>query len=128
MLCEKGHLLDIKTTYIIAILKDFVAKHSENNENPKDLNLKQKIMDRKYTISRNISVEDVTNYWTRFREIFSQKDEDLWDVLLIGLNKYINILKERQKIDADIEKLKQQNAELNHLLLTYNSTSGDSKK
>jgi hypothetical protein len=44
------------------------------------------------TVSRIISMEDVTTFWKRFREIFSPQQEKLWDGLLTGLQRYHRVL------------------------------------
>jgi hypothetical protein len=43
-------------------------------------------------LCRLISTQDVTTFWTKFREIFSPQREKLWDGLLIGLQRYHRIL------------------------------------
>lgn len=113
--CQKGHLYDIKTSHVICVIKAFVTRHSSANANSP-----QQATTIKSTISRMMSVEDVTQYWTQYQQVFSQQDEFIWDALIIGLNKYFNILKQRFKLTTDVQHLKQRNCELNYLLQTYN--------
>lgn len=87
------------------------------------LTFKEKLTQAKSTISRNISTEDVTKFWARYREIFNEKRERLWDALLVGLNKYHEILKERHKLNTETESLRKQNLELQRLLEAYKKVS-----
>lgn len=118
-----GHVLEIHVKYIIRGLTEFLEKyHSiKKDESPRDF--KEKLIERKFTISRNILAEDVMKFWNKYREIFNEEKETLWDALLIGLNKYHNILKERHKLNDETELLRRQNAELHRLLKTYKKAS-----
>jgi hypothetical protein len=55
-------------------------------------NLTSNLSVKRSTVSRLLSTQDVTAFWTRFREIFSPQEEKLWDGLLIGLQMYHRIL------------------------------------
>lgn len=44
------------------------------------------------TVSRLVSREDVDKYWARFRDIFPEQEEAVWDALYRGLTKYYSIL------------------------------------
>ncbi|KAK0180141.1 hypothetical protein PV327_005813 [Microctonus hyperodae] len=115
--CSKGHLLEIESTNIIKALREFVKNHNEVNDDDTD-SQSNKQFHNKITLSRSISEKDMIEYWQRYRDIFSPEKEKLWDALTIGLNKYHEILKERQKLITDSESLRQQNSELKRLLET----------
>lgn len=117
--CSKGHLLEIESTNVIKALREFVKNHNEVNDDDSLMDLQSnKQYHNKITLSRSISEKDMIEYWQRYRDIFSPEKEKLWDALMIGLNKYHEILKERQKLIQDSESLRQQNSELRRLLET----------
>lgn len=113
--CEQGHVLKIQTTYVTKAMKEVVTKYSAADEKEM-VSFEEKLNNKRFTISRNLSVDDVKNYWLSYREIFGEKKEKLWDAILVGLNKYYEVLKERHKLCTDISNLKKQNAELQKLL------------
>ncbi|XP_033227866.1 dynein regulatory complex protein 1 isoform X2 [Belonocnema kinseyi] len=119
LLCEEGHLFEIRVTHVIKALKEFVEKFHSVKQGEDLLTFKEKLTQAKSTISRNISIEDVTKFWARYREIVNEKRERLWAALLVGLNKYHEILKERRKLNTETESLRRQNAELQRLLEAY---------
>ncbi|KAH0533709.1 dynein regulatory complex protein 1 [Cotesia glomerata] len=115
--CDKGHLLDIKSTNVIKALREFVEKYNKVTHVLSDNSKEEKVLaDNKIVLSRCISEKDIIEYWRRYREIFDDKKEKLWDAMIIGLQKYHDILKERHKLMGDIEGIQRQNAELRRLL------------
>lgn len=48
---------------------------------------------KRSTVSRLILGDEVKIFWERFKVIFSPNREALWDGLMIGLQKYHEILK-----------------------------------
>ncbi|XP_032669249.1 dynein regulatory complex protein 1 isoform X2 [Odontomachus brunneus] len=117
LLCDRGHLLEIETTFVIKALQELLERYHFVKEIPQTF--QEKLTAKKAIISRNMSIEDVTNFWKRYSEIFSVKKERLWDGLLVGLKKYHEILKERHQLNIETESLRRQNAELRRLLKTY---------
>lgn len=117
--CDSGHILQIQVTHVIRALTEFLEKYHSIQKGESSPDFKEKLINQKFTISRNIQTEDVTKFWGRYREIFNEEKETLWDALLIGLNKYHDILKERHKLNEETESLRQQNSELHRLLKTY---------
>lgn len=123
VVCDEGHVFQIHVTHVIRALTEFLEKyHSvKKGESPRDF--KEKLIERKFTISRNISRDDITKFWGKYREIFNEEKVTLWNALLIGLNKYHDILKERHKLNEETESLRRQNSELHRLLKTYKKVS-----
>ncbi|XP_063984199.1 dynein regulatory complex protein 1 isoform X2 [Diachasmimorpha longicaudata] len=115
--CSEGHLLQIHSENVIKALREFVEKYHEA-QRAEDL-WKDGKLSQSVTLSRSITEQDMTNYWGKYREIFSGNKEKLWDALLIGLHKYHETLKERQKLRHETDSLRQQNDELRRLLETY---------
>lgn len=79
----------------------------------------KKIIKEKVTVSRNITDNDIIDFWERYRNIFSKDKERLWDNLLVGLKKYYEVLKERHQLNAETQSLQKQNAEMRRLLSNY---------
>lgn len=119
LLCDKGHLLEIETTFVTRALREFIERYHFVKWKEIPQIFQEKLIEKKAIASRNITIQDITDFWKRYGEIFSAKKERLWDSLLVGFKKYHVILKERHRLNADIESLRRQNAELRRLLKTY---------
>lgn len=117
LLCDKGHLLEIETSFVIRALQELLERYQFVKEVPQTF--QEKLIAKKAIVSRNMTIEDVTNFWKRYSEIFPVKKERLWDGVLVGLKKYHEILKERHQLNIETESLRRQNAELRRLLKTY---------
>ncbi|KAG5313008.1 DRC1 protein, partial [Pseudoatta argentina] len=119
LLCDKGHLLEIEATFVSRALREFVERYHFVKWKEMPETLQEKLTEKKTFVSRNMTVQDITDFWDRYNEIFPAKKERLWDGLLIGLNKYHEILKERHNLNIEVKSLRKQNAELRRLLKTY---------
>ncbi|CAH8294195.1 unnamed protein product, partial [Schistosoma turkestanicum] len=53
------------------------------------------------------------------QNIVTEEWEEIWDNLIVALDKYRKILKHRAKLIQDTDGLRKQNAELRHLLQQY---------
>lgn len=71
------------------------------------------------TVSRLISPHDVEQFWSRFDKVFTPEKEKVWQSLEYGLTQYLKVLKEREELDNECEFLRNQNAELKHLLQKF---------
>ena len=111
--CDRGHLLTVETEIVSNALKDFVERYELVK---KEASPDKKIIKDKVTISRNITDNDIIDFWERYRNIFSKDKERLWDNLLVGLKKYYEVLKERHQLNAETQSLRKQNAEMRRLL------------
>ncbi|XP_076386517.1 dynein regulatory complex protein 1 isoform X2 [Megachile rotundata] len=120
LVCDKGHLLVIETEFVSNALKDFVERY-EFVKNVEDSTDNKKEFKEKVTVSRNITEDDITEFWERYRNIFSEDRERLWDNLIVGLKKYYEILKDRHQLNIETEALRKQNAELRRLLNKYST-------
>ncbi|XP_020710437.2 dynein regulatory complex protein 1 [Athalia rosae] len=119
VVCEKGHALFIESAYVTRAFREFITKYHAAQHDEIPMTFKEKLNYQELTVSRNLAVEDVTEFWKRYREIFSTKKEKLWDGLLIGLRKYHEVLKERHKLNTETSNLQRQNSELRRLLQIY---------
>ncbi|CAK9823003.1 Dynein regulatory complex protein 1 [Anthophora retusa] len=113
LVCDEGHLLAIETKFVSKSLKEFVERYEfvKKEEELSHVN-KKEIM----TVSRSITEKDITEFWQRYQNIFSEDKQRLWENLLVGLKKYHKILKERHQLNIETESLRKQNAEMRRLL------------
>lgn len=119
LLCDKGHLLEIETTFVTRAVREFVERYHFVKLAETPQTFQEKLIQKKSVVSRSITTEEVTNFWKRYNEIFPAKKERLWDGLLVGLKKYHEVLKERHHLNVETESLRRQNTELRRLLKTY---------
>lgn len=73
----------------------------------------------KSTVSRLLAPNDVQKFWKRFENIFTPEKEKVWQSLEYGLSQYLKVLKEREELDNECEFLRNQNAELKHLMQKF---------
>lgn len=73
----------------------------------------------KSTISRLLATHDIENFWQQFNAAFTPEKEKVWQGLEYGLSQYLKVLKEREELDSECEFLRNQNAELKHLLQKF---------
>lgn len=78
-----------------------------------------RLSNKRDTISRLISPADIEAYWSRYLEVFSPMRLKTWNGLYHGMQKYHAILKDRQKVNEDVMKLRKQNVELKQILESY---------
>lgn len=116
--CDKGHVLEIQAAHVTKAMKEVVTK-CNLIEQKEMISFEERLKEKKYTISRNLTAEDVTNYWSNYRKIFGAEKQKLWDAILIGLSKYYDVLKERHSLCTEIDDLKLRNSELERLLETH---------
>ncbi|XP_058806553.1 dynein regulatory complex protein 1 [Phymastichus coffea] len=118
--CSKGHVLEIQAACVTKALKEMITKCNSDKGN-KILSFEERLKETKCTISRNLSLTDVKDYWSNYRDIFTVQKEQLWNAVLIGLNKYHEALKNRHNLWNEKNALKKQNLELQRLLETHTS-------
>ncbi|XP_014206899.1 dynein regulatory complex protein 1 [Copidosoma floridanum] len=122
--CDRGHVLDVHAAHVTKALKEVVKKLSIA-EQKETLSLEERVKEKKYTISRNVSPEDVNYFWSCYQDIFGPHKEKLWDAILVGLNKYYEVLRERHKLCNEIDSLEKHNSELQRLLESHTKSIDD---
>jgi dynein regulatry complex protein 1 len=121
--CDHTHELLVEPTSVLKALRDFTKARSQEQK-PNEKTYGELVDNRlasasKPTLSRMLSTDDVELYWSRFNEIFTPHNEKLWTAMEHGLTQYLDVLKQREKLDNECEFLRQQNTELNRLLEKY---------
>ncbi|KAJ1522331.1 hypothetical protein ONE63_002626 [Megalurothrips usitatus] len=117
-ICCDYHPLEIDPVYVLQALRNFISNFQQNKLG----NLKSiafLLSQKRNTLSRLLSVEDVTKFWSRYQKAFPKQRERLWEGFLIALNKYHSILSERYKLTNEAKALARQNDELRRLLNSY---------
>ncbi|XP_078045047.1 dynein regulatory complex protein 1 [Augochlora pura] len=121
LVCDNGHLLTIETEFVANALKEFIERYDFVKKQKSTVPIDKREIKMKATVSRNITDEDITEFWERYKNIFSPERERLWDNLLSGLKKYHLVLKQRHELNNEIKFLQKQNTELNRLLRSYST-------
>ncbi|XP_015430872.1 PREDICTED: dynein regulatory complex protein 1 [Dufourea novaeangliae] len=123
LMCDEGHLLAIETEFVMNALKEFTERYKFVKKQEQAVPIIDRVTKVKNTVSRNITDEDITEFWQRYRNVFSPEKERLWDNLLVGLKKYHAVLKERHQLNTEIKFFQKQNAELSRLLKSHSTES-----
>ncbi|XP_034241497.1 dynein regulatory complex protein 1 [Thrips palmi] len=126
-ICCDLHPLEIDPVYVLQALRSFISNFQQNKLG--DLkSIAFLLSQKRNTISRLLSVEDVSKFWHRYQKAFPKKREQLWEGFLIALNKYHTILAERHKLNNEAKALARQNEELRRLLNSYMKNKLDGKR
>ncbi|KAK3927976.1 Dynein regulatory complex protein 1 [Frankliniella fusca] len=116
--CCDLHPLEIDPVYVLQALRNFISNFQQNKLG--DLkSIAFLLSQKRNTVSRLLSMEDVDRFWGRYRKAFPKQRERLWEGFLIALNKYHGILSERNKLNNEARALARQNEELRRLLNSY---------
>ncbi|XP_050347697.1 dynein regulatory complex protein 1 homolog [Nymphalis io] len=115
-LCPLGHFLEIESMQVLTALNEFMAAFV-----PPEKRKLYDILDSVKTPdfgspSRKLNVEEIEQYWSQWKNLFSPEKDRFWDGLLSGLNNYLTILQERERIHEDVLQLRQRNASLRGLV------------
>lgn len=78
-----------------------------------------RLNNKRDTISRLISPEDIEAFWNRYLEVFSSTKLITWNNLYEGMQRYHVILKHRKQVNDEVVQLRKQNLELKQLLDGY---------
>lgn len=128
-ICCDSHPLEIDPVYVLQALRNFVSNFQQNKLG--DLkSIAFLLSQKRNTISRLLTVEDVTKFWNRYQKAFPKQREKLWEGFSIALSKYHTILSERYKLNTEARSLAKQNEELRRLLNSYmkSKNSGEKKE
>ncbi|XP_059052716.1 dynein regulatory complex protein 1 [Achroia grisella] len=115
-LCPVGHYLEIEPMQVLTALSEFMLVFVPPKkkqlydilDSVKPLNFS--------TPSRKLTTEEITQYWAQWKNIFPFEKDRFWDGLLTGLNNYLPILQERERIYEEVMTLRSRNAALRRLV------------
>lgn len=112
-----NHVAHIKTEHVKCILRNFVQWQSvEKAELPPTTNNSNR---QSFHHSGFVNNEQIDNYWMQYMAIFDTRNQRLWNVFEIGLNRLFVALKKRDELRTECELLRSQNAELNYCLRNF---------
>ncbi|XP_059609888.1 dynein regulatory complex protein 1 homolog [Phlebotomus argentipes] len=118
--CENSadsvHELVLEMPNVLSVLREFMEEHKDDDITENDPEITSKM---RLTLSRLLDPAEVRNFWQQFRCAFPEEKERLWQGLEYGLTEYLNVLREREKLDSECGQLRRQNEELRHLLQKY---------
>ncbi|CAH2092948.1 unnamed protein product [Euphydryas editha] len=115
-LCPLGHFLEIESMQVLTALNEFMAVFVPP-EKRKLYNILDSVKTPDFgTPSRKVTAEEIEQYWSQWKNLFSPEKDRFWDGLLSGLNNYLIILQERERIHEDVVQLRQRNAALRGLV------------
>ncbi|KAI4457059.1 nyd-sp28 protein [Holotrichia oblita] len=117
LVCKNNHPLEINPVFVIRALREFITKFYVDTSGVECL--ASRLSQKHTTVSRVMTDVDVKMFWERYRNVFSEGKQRLWDGLFFGLQKYYALLKDRRKVNDEVLCLRKQNEELKHLLGKY---------
>uniref|UniRef100_A0A2A4JWG6 Dynein regulatory complex protein 1 n=1 Tax=Heliothis virescens TaxID=7102 RepID=A0A2A4JWG6_HELVI len=115
-LCPLGHVLEIEPMQVLTALSEFIAAFV-----PPDKKRYNDILDSLKppnfeTPSRKLTAEEISNYWSQWKNVFPPEKDKFWDGVLTGLNNYLCILQERERIHEEVVELRRRNVALRQLI------------
>lgn len=111
----KNHYLVVEPVFVLMALNEFTKKQMQQQMYYK------KFMEANVLLSNTIPFDDETikTFWSKFKSYFPKEKRKLWVTLEHGLNHYVEVLKQRTKLDQECAFLRRQNMELKHLLQKF---------
>lgn len=64
----------------------------------------------------DVSIADIETFWRQFGSAITEEKKNRWQWIRFGLSKYLETLKQRDKLKKEEQFYVQQNAELNYFL------------
>ncbi|XP_075980358.1 dynein regulatory complex protein 1-like [Anticarsia gemmatalis] len=115
-LCPLGHLLEIEPMQVLTALSEFIAVFVPP-EKKKLYDILENLRPPNFeTPSRKITPEEIDQYWLQWKNVFPPEKDRFWDGVLSGLNDYLAILQEREKVHEEVEQLRRRNTALRRLV------------
>ncbi|XP_013179690.1 PREDICTED: dynein regulatory complex protein 1 [Papilio xuthus] len=115
-LCPVGHLLEIEPMQVLTALNEFMSVFV-----PPDRKILNDILDSVKppdftTPSRRLTPDEIEQYWSQCKNVFSPEKDRFWEGLLAGLNSYLPILQERERLHEEVVELRDRNVALRRLV------------
>ncbi|XP_011186775.1 dynein regulatory complex protein 1 homolog [Zeugodacus cucurbitae] len=111
----KNHYLVVEPVFVLMALNEYTKKQMQQQMTYK------KFLAANELLSNTIPFDDETikSFWNKFNSFFPKEKRKLWMTLEHGLNHYVEVLKQRTKLDKECAFLRRQNMELKHLLQKF---------
>ncbi|XP_004536331.1 dynein regulatory complex protein 1 homolog [Ceratitis capitata] len=111
----KNHHLVVEPVFVLMALNEFTKKQMQQQMSYK------KFLEENELLSNTIPFdgETIKSFWGKFKDYFPEEKRKLWMTLEHGLNHYVEVLKQRTKLDKECAFLRRQNMELKHLLQKF---------
>lgn len=111
----KNHYLVVEPVFVLMALNEFTKKQLQQQMYYK------KFLEENELLSKTIPFDEETikSFWSKFNNYFPKEKRKLWMTLEHGLNHYVEVLKQRTKLDHECTFLRRQNMELKHLLQKF---------
>ncbi|KAI8439455.1 hypothetical protein MSG28_013235 [Choristoneura fumiferana] len=115
-LCPMGHLLEIEPMQVLTALGEFISVFVPP-EKRRLYDILDSVKPPDFTTpSRKLTAEEIEQYWSQWKNIFPAEKDRFWDGMLAGLNNYLPILQEREKLHEEVTALRHRNAALRRLV------------
>ncbi|XP_028168765.1 dynein regulatory complex protein 1 [Ostrinia furnacalis] len=115
-LCPVGHYLEIEPMQVLTALGEFISVFIPP-EKKKLYDLLDSVKPPDFsTPSRKLKADEIEQYWSQWKNIFPAEKDRFWDGLLTGLNNYLPILQERERLHEEVILLRRRNAALRRLV------------
>nr|XP_032519380.1 dynein regulatory complex protein 1 isoform X2 [Danaus plexippus plexippus] len=115
-LCPVGHYLEIESMQVLTALNEFMAVFVPP-EKRKLYNILDSVKPPDFTTpSRKLTAQEIDQYWSQWKNQFPPEKDRFWDGLLSGLNNYLSILQERERIHNEVSQLRARNTALRRLV------------
>ncbi|XP_045774505.1 dynein regulatory complex protein 1 isoform X1 [Maniola jurtina] len=115
-LCPLGHELEIESMQVLTALNEFMAVFVPP-EKQKLCDILDRLKPPDFTTpSRKLTTQEIEQYWSQWKNLFPPEKDRFWNGLLTGLNSYLTILQERERIHSEVVQLRHRNAALRRLV------------
>ncbi|CAG9788733.1 unnamed protein product [Diatraea saccharalis] len=115
-LCPVGHCLEIEPMQVLTALGEFISVFVPP-EKKKLYDLLDSVKPPNFdTPSRKLKTDEIDQYWAQWKNMFPPEKDRFWDGLLTGLNNYLPILQERERLHDEVVVLRRRNAALRRLV------------
>ncbi|CAK1586986.1 unnamed protein product [Parnassius mnemosyne] len=115
-LCPAGHYMEIEPMQVLTALNEFMSVFVPPDKK-KLYDILESVKPPDFTTpSRKLSAEEIVQYWNQWKNVFPAEKDRFWDGLLAGLNTYLPILQERERLHDDVVELRMRNAALRRLV------------
>ncbi|GBP16733.1 Dynein regulatory complex protein 1 [Eumeta japonica] len=107
-----GHNLQIEPVQVLTALCEFTQDFVPP-EKQRLMDLLDTVKPRQFeTSSRRLKPEAIDEYWNKWKNVYPSEKDKFWDCLMSGLNSYLHMLQERERLHEELVELRRQHARL----------------